>query len=420
MGPQKPIRVLHVLGALNRAGAETWLMNVLRNIDRDQFRLDFLVHTTAAGAYDAEVRSLGSRIFPCVGPRNPLTYSRTLRKILRTQGPFDVVHSHVHAYSGFVLRTARQAGVPLRIAHSHCDTSTLDAESGAARRAYLALMNSWIHKHATLGLAVSRQAAVSLFGADWSGDPRWRISYCGIDLAPFRDHADRAAVRGEFKIPANAFVVGHVGRFDYQKNHKFLIEIFATLAERRPDARLLLIGEGPLRPTIEEQVVRSGLEDRVIFAGPRPDVPRLMTSAMDAFVLPSHFEGLPLVLLEAQAAGLPCLLADTVAEETTVNPALVRRLSLSQSTEAWCDELAALCRSLENKPRSEALCVIEQSPFNIQTGVSRLQEIYRGETHVPPTAFAKTSSGSPGSVSPWSAAAERHESPEHEPIGQCG
>ncbi|HEV3301887.1 MAG TPA: glycosyltransferase family 1 protein [Planctomycetaceae bacterium] len=417
MGIQKPIRVLQVLGALNRAGAETWLMNVLRHIDREQFRLDFLVHTTDAGAYDSEVRSLGSRIFPCVGPRNPLAYSRALRKILRTEGPFDVVHSHVHAYSGFVLRTARQAGVPLRIAHSHCDTSMLDARSGAARRVYLALMNSWIQKHATLGLAVSRQAAVSLFGANWSADPRWRISYCGIDLGLFREQADRAAVRNEFKIPANAFVVGHVGRFDYQKNHKFLIEIFATLAQRRPDARLLVIGEGPLRPTIEEQVARSGLQDRVIFAGPRPDVPRLMTSAMDAFVLPSHFEGLPLVLLEAQAAGLPCLLADTVAEETTVNPALVRRLSLSQPTEAWCDELAGLCRSLEHESRDEALRVIEQSPFNILTGVARLQEFYRGATPAPAMALTKTSRESP--ASPWSAA-EHHESPEPEPIGQCG
>jgi len=417
MGTQKPIRVLQVLGALNRAGAETWLMNVLRHIDRDQFHLDFLVHTTAAGAYDSEVRSLGSRIFPCVGPRNPLAYSRALRKILRTQGPFDVVHSHVHAYSGFVLRTARQAGVPLRIAHSHCDTSMLDIRSGAARRAYLALMNLWIQRHATLGLAVSRQAAVSLFGANWSADPRWRISYCGIDLAPFREQADRTAVRGELKIPANAFVVGHVGRFDYQKNHKFLIEIFATLAQRRPEARLLLIGEGPLQPTIEEQVVSAGLQERVIFAGSRPDVPRLMTSVMDAFVLPSHFEGLPLVLLEAQAAGLPCLLADTVAEETTVNPALVRRLSLSQSTDAWCDALAALCRSLENESHDEALRVIEQSPFNIQTGVARLQEIYCGSTPAPATALPKTTSGSPSP--PWSAV-EQHESPEHEPIGQCG
>jgi hypothetical protein len=103
-----------------------------------------------------------------------------------------------------------------------------------------------------------------------------------------------------------------------------------------------------------------------------------------------------------------------------VNPALVRRLSLSQSTEAWCDELAALCRSLEHESRDEALRVIEQSPFNILTGVARLKEIYRGEAHVPATASANTSSGSPVSVSPWSAAAERHESPEPEPIGQCG
>jgi glycosyltransferase involved in cell wall biosynthesis len=376
MAVDRPIRVLHVLGALNRAGAETWLMNVLRHIDRERFRLDFLVHTTEAGAYDPDVRALGGRIFPCLGTRQPLAYARALRTILKSEGPFDVVHSHVHAYSGLVLRAAHQVGVPQRIAHSHCDTTTLDARSSVLRRAYLGLMKSWLHRHATLGLAVSRQAAVSLFGANWSGDRRWRISYCGIDLAPFRASTDRAAVRSEFKIPERAFVVGHVGRFDYQKNHKFLIEIFTTLSRRNPDARLLLIGEGPMRPAIEEQFGWAGLRDKVIFAGPRPDVPRLMTAAMDAFVLPSHFEGLPLVLLEAQAAGLPCLLADTVAEETTVNPALVRRLSLAQTTEAWCDELDALCRSLAHESRREAVRVIEESAFNIQTGVARLQEIY--------------------------------------------
>ncbi|HET6324976.1 MAG TPA: glycosyltransferase family 1 protein [Planctomycetaceae bacterium] len=377
MAADRPIRVLHVLGALNRAGAETWLMNVLRHIHRNRFRLDFLVHTTAPGAYDPEVRALGGRIFPCLGTRQPLAYARALRTILKTEGPFDVVHSHVHAFSGLVLRASRQAGVPLRIAHSHCDTSMVDDRSNVLRRAYLGLMKTWIHQHATLGLAVSRQAAVSLFGTNWSADRRWRISYCGIDLAPFRAEADRAAVRRELKIPERAFVVGHVGRFDYQKNHKFLIEIFATLARRQPDARLLLIGEGPLRSAIEEQVAWAGLQERVIFAGPRPDVPRLMTAAMDAFVLPSHFEGLPLVLLEAQAAGLPCLLADTVAEETTVNPALVRRLSLSQTTDAWCDELDALCRTLEHESRGDAVRVIEESAFNIQTGVARLQEFYR-------------------------------------------
>ena len=212
-------------------------MNVLRHIDRDQFHLDFLVHTTAAGAYDSEVRSLGSRIFPCVGPRNPLAYSRALRKDSADTGAVRCRAQPCARLLGFRVAdrpTSRRS--PADRAHGHCDTSMLDIRSGAARRAYLALMNLWIQRHATLGLAVSRQAAVSLFGANWSADPRWRISYCGIDPAPFREQADRTAVRGELKIPANAFVVGHVGRFDYQKNHKFLIEIFATLAQRRPEA----------------------------------------------------------------------------------------------------------------------------------------------------------------------------------------
>ncbi len=131
MSTNRTIRVLHVFGALNRAGAETWLMNVLRHIDRERFQLDFVVHTTAPGAYDPEVRALGGRIFPCLGTRNPLRYGRNLKNILQTAGPFDVVHSHVHNYSGFVLRTARQAGVPIRIAHSHCDTSSFDDQASA-------------------------------------------------------------------------------------------------------------------------------------------------------------------------------------------------------------------------------------------------------------------------------------------------
>ncbi len=316
-----------MLGALNRAGAETWLMNVLRHIDRERFRLDFLVHTTEAGAYDPEVRALGGRIFPCLGTRQPLAYARALRTILKTEGPFDVVHSHVHAYSGLVLRAAHQVGVPQRIAHSHCDTTTLDARSSVLRRAYLGLVKSWLHRHATLGLAVSRQAAVSLFGANWSGDRRWRISYCGIDLALFRASTDQSKPRvSEFQIPERAFIVGHVGRFDYQKNHKFLIEVFTTLARRNPDARLLLIGEGPMRSAIEEQVAWAGLQERVIFAGPRPDVPRLMTAAMDAFVLPSpHFEGCPSCCSENSGGGasLPARRYGRQEKRQSIRPSFV-------------------------------------------------------------------------------------------------
>ncbi len=375
MTANRPIRVLHVLGALNQGGVETWLLHVVRNIDRAAFQVDFLVHSAKPAAYDDEVRALGSRIFPCLNPQRPWRYGRNLKAILRQQGPYDVVHSHVHDFSGFVLRLARQAGVPVRIAHSHSDTSHLDRQASLLRRRYLALMKHWIHRHATAGLGCSRRAAGCLFGADWQRDPRWKLFYCGIDLSPFLTGNDRDSVRGELHIPRDAFLAGHVGRFDYPKNHRFLVEIIQAAVRLRPQMRLLLIGDGPLRPEIEQQVDSAGLREHVFFAGLRRDVPRLL-SGMDVFLLPSHFEGLPIVMLEAQASGLPCVISDAVDEDADVIPELVHRLSLSQPVAAWTEALTALGQNSAIGAREQSRQVIADSPFNIRRGVEKLQRLY--------------------------------------------
>jgi glycosyltransferase involved in cell wall biosynthesis len=372
-----PIRVLHVLGALNRGGIETWLLHVLRHADRGAFCMDFVVHTDKRGAYDDEARALGSRIHPCLHPRRPRQYARALKGILRDQGPYDIVHSHVHHYSGHVLRLARQAGVPVRIAHSHNDTSPVQARAGVLRRIYLASMERWIARHATLGLAASGKAAASLFGPSWHTDPRWKLLFYGIDLGQFRNGVTAAAVRAELNIPQNAFVVGHVGRFEHQKNHPFLVEIFAELARRHPQAVLLLVGEGALRPAIEKKVVDEGLTDRVIFAGLRSDVPRLMIGAMDVFLLPSWHEGLPMVLVETQAAGLPSVISDVIADETTLVEPLMRRVSLLQPPSAWAEEILALANGAPVIPRPEARSIVEQSSLSIQASVGNLERVYR-------------------------------------------
>jgi glycosyltransferase involved in cell wall biosynthesis len=372
-----PIRVLHVLGALNRGGIETWLLHVLRHADRSTFRMDFVVHTEKAGAYDEETRALGSRIYPCPHPRRPRRYARDFRRILRDHGPYDIVHSHVHHYSGHVLRLARQAGVPVRIAHSHNDSSPVRARAGLLRRIYFSSMERWIDRYATLGLAASGKAAAALFGPSWHTDPRWKVLFCGIDLGPFQNGVTAAAVRAEWSIPRNAFVVGHVGRFDHQKNHPFLVEIFAELARRHSQAVLLLVGEGALRPAIEKKVVEEGLSDRVIFAGLRPDVPRLMMGAMDVFLLPSRHEGLPMVLIETQAAGLPSVISDVIADETTLVEPLMRRVSLSQPPSAWAEEILALGHGAPVIPRPEARALVEQSSLSIQASVGNLERVYR-------------------------------------------
>jgi glycosyltransferase involved in cell wall biosynthesis len=377
MTAKSPMRILHVLGGLDRAGAETWLMHVLRHIDRDSFRFDFIVHTDRPGAYDDEVRALGGRVYPCLNYQRPLQYAKNFKAILREIGPLDVVHSHVHDYTGFVLRIAHQAGVPIRIAHSHLHTSLLEARAGVARRFYLRLMKTWLRAHATAGIAVSEKAAYSYFGPKWRNDRRWRLLYCGIDMDQFASDVDRDALRADLGIPRDAFVVGHVGRFDEQKNHTFLIDIFRELLKREPSAVLLSIGGGSLKKSIEQKAEQLGIRGRILFLENRPDVPRLMKGAMDVLAFPSHFEGLPLVLLETQAAGLPCLMSDTIAEETTVIPPLVRRFSLSQPARAWSEELLALRNAGDVPSATEARDLMSHSPFNIEVGVAALQSFYR-------------------------------------------
>ncbi|MGC4002363.1 MAG: glycosyltransferase family 1 protein [Pirellulales bacterium] len=379
MSNDRPIRVLHILGSLDRGGAETWLVNALRRVDRRETAMDFLVHTAPRGAYEDEVEKLGARVVRCLNPQGFWRYSRNFKALLKQHGPYDVIHSHVHHYSGHILRVARKFGVPVRIAHSHNDTSRDDDRAGTARRAYLALMRYWIARDANVGLAASGKAATSLFGSNWKSDPRRRILFCGVDLNPLRESIDRDAVRAEFGFTPDDFVVGHVGRFDEQKNHSFLITAFACFAATNPNAKLLLVGQGPLRHKVEALVEQAGLRERVIFAGVRPDVQRLMRGAMDLFVMPSWFEGLPLVLVEAQAAGLSCLVSDVIADETTLVESLISKFSLERSPNDWAAAMTEFASRKTAVSKAEALEIVTRSPLNIDQSAQEMCALYRSE-----------------------------------------
>ena len=365
---------------MNRGGAETWLMHVLRHIDATKFEIDFLVQQPGTFDYTDEICELGGRLLLCEGTRNPWTYRRNFNRLLRATGPYDVVHAHVQHFNGVVMRLASAAGVPMRIAHSHLDTSPEQASASLQRNCYFRLMNHWIDRDATHGFAVSRKAAVALFGPAWEARPDRRLMYCGIDFSAFRTRVSSPQLRTALGIPADAFVIGHAGRMMEQKNHAFLIEIFAEVARREPNTRLLLVGEGPLRGRLENQVRGLGLSERVIFAGVRPDVPRLMLGAMDQFLFPSLFEGLPLVGMEVQAAGLPMVVADTVAPEMEVVPALVKWLSLSSPASVWADAVLSSRQGAMTMTKDLALQAMEMSPFNIEQGIKELEMIYSQAT----------------------------------------
>ncbi len=366
--------MLHVVGGMNRGGAETWLMHVLRHIDRDRFRFDFLVHTDKPCAYDDEIRDLGSKIIPCLVPSQPWRYAVNFTRILKEYGPYDAVHSHVHHYSGFVLWLAERAGIPIRISHSHSDTSQYDSKAGIIRKVYLRITERLVGQYATNGVACSDKAAAALFGPEWKKNGRQRILYCGVDLRPFSETVVSAQVRRELGIPIDAYVVGHVGRFSEVKNHAFLLDIVGRMVERDPNVRCLLVGDGPLRQEIEEKVNQLGLKDKVIFTGLRSDVPRLMLGAMDVFLFPSNYEGLGLVLVEAQAAGLPCVFSDVIPDEADIVPALVKRVSLAQPPEKWA---AMVTDTQKAEPtQKQALKLVEQSVFNVNISVAQLGVLY--------------------------------------------
>lgn len=368
-----PVRVLHVVGRMDRGGVETWLVQLLHAADPHRVRMEFLTSSAEPGHYDGEIASAGSAVIPCERPSAPLAYARRLQRVLRERGPYDVVHSHLHHFSGLALAVAAREGVRVRIAHSHLDTRRVDAEARLPRRLYLQAMNAALRRHATRGLAASEVAATALFGERWREDPRWSIARYGLDFGPFRGPVDASAVRASLGVPAGSLVVGHVGRFDPQKNHALLVRIAEEAIRREPRAIFVLVGTGPLRPAVEAEVARRGLSGHVIFAGVRADVPRLLRT-FDALVFPSLHEGLPLVGLEAQAAGLPTVLSDAVTREVAVLPELLTWRSLGDPVSAWAD--AVLEAALRPERPRDAAAVLERSEFSVARSMETLLQVY--------------------------------------------
>ena len=373
---RRPIRILHVVGCMDRGGVETWLMQMLRHIDRSCFQMDFLVHTARPAAYDDEIETLGSRVIPCLGAHRPWTYAANFMRQLAEYGPYDIVHSHVDAFSGYVLMLAQRAGVAHRICHSHSNTMRKRKTARTARRVYLKVTDGAIRRYATLGLAASAQAAEALFGPDWIEHPRRRLLYYGCDLEMFRDSVDAAEVRAEFGIEPGEIVVGHVGRFSEPKNHGFFIDVAAEVARLEPRSRFLLVGDGPLRPFIEQRIRASGLSSRFVLAGVRSDIARLMLGGMDVLLFPSLWEGLPMTLIESQTACLPFIGSLAVPREGVVVPWLARRMDLDEPVFHWAQAVLDAARLRAQVDPLRALGLMQESPFSVKKSVSSLAGVY--------------------------------------------
>ncbi|HXN71256.1 MAG TPA: glycosyltransferase [Candidatus Acidoferrales bacterium] len=369
---QNQRRILHVVGTMDPGGLETSLLHLLAHIDKDRFQFHFCICGTEAGLYAGEVEKLGGKVLMCSKGPDVWLFRRNFQNLLR-QGRYDIVHSHVSFFSGALLRWSNEESVPIRIAHSH------NAHDGKPRSfsrfCYRRLMRSWIDRYATNGLAVSKPAAAELFGKNWQTDKRFQILYHGLDLRPFQQSFDRDRVRAEFGIPIGAPVVGHVGRFDHSKNHRFILDTAEAVLKRRHDVHFLLIGDGPLRAGIEARSQQLGLSDKIHCIGIRTDVPRLMIAAMDLFFFPSLHEGFGVCLLEAQAAGLRCVVSDSIPRDVVKVPECLDFLALSAGRDYWSARLlqALDARRLKSHP---ALDTVARTSFSIQRPLRDLMSIY--------------------------------------------
>lgn len=297
------MRALVVVATLTAGGGiESALMNFLRSASVDGLSIDICLMDQKEGSLAPAVRALGHKIWKCAFYKNPLTYVRNYEAALRQHGPYDVIHSHVGDFSGPILSAARRVGIPVRIAHYH--NISAGHSNDWKRRLYHTVIRRNVLRDATAIVGCSWGALQSWFPREWAIDTRMCVVRNGVELERFSDLSAGVAVRRDLGIPLDAPVIGHVGRFVWQKNHIGMIEAAQQVVARIPDARFLLVGGGPLQAQIEQRVAQLGLRRNVIFAGFQANVPRYL-AAMDVFTLPSTAEGFGLVAVEAQAAGLP-------------------------------------------------------------------------------------------------------------------
>jgi len=370
----RPIRIIHVLKTMHPGGVETWLMNVLRNIDREKFHFTFCTTCKESGTFDEEIRSLGADLLACPLNNGWHRFNKSFISILKEIEP-DVVHSHLFFFSGIILRSAAKAGVPVRICHIH-STSNRDRNS-IQRYVYRWLMLKFIEKYCTHGIGCSKRAADVGFIKGWEHLGKYCVMPCAINTSAFKLTTDRAKLRKSFGIPPEARIIGHVGSFRRVKNHEFLLRSTASMLSKSKDIHLFLVGDGPLKPQIEELARQLGISEHVTFAGLRNDVPLLMKNLFDLFVLPSQFEGLGLSVVEAQCAGIPSLISDTIPPEATVIDQLVYRQSLDAGPDIWTEQAFNLLK-LPRYDKNLARKQVEASIFSLSHSVDFLRKIYSG------------------------------------------
>lgn len=363
----KKRKVLQVLATLNRGGIETWLKDVIINYNKERFQIDFLL-TKEEGSYAPVVKEYNSNIYIIPLNKDFFKFTIDLYKILKKQ-KYDVVHAHPHFFSGYICLIAFIAGVSCKISHSHNDTRGEQQKSPIYKKFYFLIMRQLINIFSDKKLAASDLAGYALYGRKKS----FQIFHCSIDIDKFKkgEESSRELILTSLNLPLDGIYVGHVGSFTQQKNHTFLLDIFKEIDNLKDNIYLLLIGLGPLQNEIKKKASELSLDKKILFLDERNDVNEFMKYVFDIYIFPSLFEGLGIVLLEAQASNLRCLISDVIPEEVDIIK--LNRLSLNDSPLIWAKEA---CHILEQPLLDDGYVKIQNSDFNIQISIKKLEKLY--------------------------------------------
>ena len=324
-------RLLCIIGGMNAGGAETFLMKMYRQFDRKKYQMDFVVSIKEKGFYDDEILSLGGKIYYISSKSNGFIKNfNSIKNLVKAEHYHYVMRVSQHSLSALELFAAKLGGANIRIFRSSNSNTT----TGVGIDVLLHKLCSFMPRlFANIKIAPSTEAAEFMFGKNCIKKGKAILLHNAIDLNVYKyQYEARQKIRTDFGLN-DKIIIGHIGRLNHQKNHSFLIDVFATFYKKHSNARLLLIGTGELENKIRSKVNNLGLNDAVIFTGVRSDIPQLL-SAMDVFVFPSLYEGMPNTVIEAQANGLPCVIADTITKEADIT-GLVRYMSLERSAEEW-------------------------------------------------------------------------------------
>lgn len=366
-------KILHVTGAMNIGGTETMLINLYRKVNK-KIEFHFISYSKEEAFYDKEIERLGGKVIRLEPPSEVgfISAIRDIRNIIKENGAYDAVHTHMLFNCGIAMIAAYLCGIKVRISHSH---TTSDDSTSFIRRMYINFMRVLIRIFSTDFLACSNLAGKYLFGSNIMANKRYKVLPNYIDYEKFINNSDKSCIREELGINKDDILLCHVGRFITAKNHEFLIDMVNEMIKKNDNVKLILVGDGDLKVYIENKVKAIGIEENVYFMGIRNDIPSILKN-IDLFILPSIYEGLGLVLLEAQASKVPCLVSEAIQPEVDLGVGLVKQFNLSDGAIEWANEANKIIK--ENKVANiDIIKSVKEKKYDLNSILDNLLSVYK-------------------------------------------